>query len=295
MNKVTKRRRRTDYARYFEDVFKCPVCGEDMKVTDSCQLVCNRNHSFDFAKQGYVNLLPKHVKTKYTKDLFEARKSLMTEESFFKPVTDKIAGIIGKYGFGEKVNLLDMGCGEGSHLTAVRKAVKEASGAEIMGAGVDLAKEGILEAAKQEDDLLWAVADLVNTPFKDGKFDVLLNILSPSNYEEFKRLMKNDGLVIKVVPGGNYLKELRYALFEEKHKHSYSNTDTVNRFAEHFTVVERWPVSYTVNLANRSASWLVKMTPLAWEACEDRIEAFLKHKEINMTVDVEIIVGKKHE
>ncbi|MEH6944579.1 SAM-dependent methyltransferase, partial [Bacillus sp. JJ722] len=82
------------------------------------------------------------------------------------------------------------------------------------------------------------IQDLANTPFKAQQFDVILNILSPSNYAEFNRLLKDDGLVIKVVPRADYLIELREALFDPSSKQSYSNAETVELFHANFHNVE---------------------------------------------------------
>ena len=35
----------------------CPICAEQLNLTDR-QYRCPRNHSFDIARQGHVNLLP---------------------------------------------------------------------------------------------------------------------------------------------------------------------------------------------------------------------------------------------
>ncbi len=36
---------------------RCPICGQPLTVQDR-QWVCAEHHSFDIARQGYVNLLP---------------------------------------------------------------------------------------------------------------------------------------------------------------------------------------------------------------------------------------------
>ena len=40
----------------FMNILTCPVCGEKLNIFGKT-LKCDNNHSFDFAKQGYVNLL----------------------------------------------------------------------------------------------------------------------------------------------------------------------------------------------------------------------------------------------
>ena len=41
--------------------------------------------------------------------------------------------------------------------------------------------------------------------------DVLFNIFTPANYQSFYRILKKDGIMVKVIPGAEYLKEFRDA------------------------------------------------------------------------------------
>ena len=57
--------------------------------------------------------------------------------------------------------------------------------------GFDISKDAIqLAASHYFDDAFWCVADLAHSPFAGEQFDAILNILSPSHYEEFGRLLK---------------------------------------------------------------------------------------------------------
>ncbi len=107
-------------------------------------------------------------------------------------------------------------CGEGSHL----QRIIEGSNIPATGIGLDISKDGILLASKRYENSIWIVGDLAKSPFGDQSFHIILNILSPSNYKEFKRLLVQDGLVIKVVPRPDYLKELREVLYDDMEKKS---------------------------------------------------------------------------
>lgn len=50
-------------------------------------------------------------------------------------------------------------------------------------------------------------------PFASNHFSDVINILSPSNYQEFKRVLKPQGQIIKVMPNANYLQELRHLVY----------------------------------------------------------------------------------
>ena len=239
MLQENKRIKSAKYVSNFEDIFACPICNSSMKVMECKSLICLNHHTFDFAKQGYVNMTTHTVNTKYSKELFEARRKLITEAEFYKPLSEAIAKIINEHvKTKETISILDTGCGEGSHLSNICDLVRSNFFRNVAGVGIDISKEGIMVAAKNYSNKIWAVADLANTPFKDKQFDVILNILSPSNYAEFNRLLKSDGLVIKIVPQSDYLKELREHLFQKSEKQNYSNSETVERFNENFQFVE---------------------------------------------------------
>lgn len=277
-------------------LFACPICHSSMKVFELKSLVCSNQHTFDFAKQGYINLTTGQIKTKYSKELFEARRTLMTESTFFKPVVETIAKLINKEGIQAKkeLSIIDMGCGEGSHLASICDLVSAKGNKKVVGVGIDLAKEGVVVAAKNySENKLWAVADLARTPFINKQFDVILNILSPSNYAEFNRLLKEDGLVIKVIPQTDYLKELRDYFFHETEKQTYSNEETVERFQDSFRFVDSSRLRYRDHL-NGPLIWpLVQMTPLTWGITDKQAASFLEKESIVVSIDLEIMIGRK--
>lgn len=283
------------YVSTYEGMFACPVCKASMKVTDYKSLICINHHTFDFAKQGYLNLTTNAVKnTKYSKDLFEARSKLITKGAFYQPLHEAISNILNKH-FGkskDKISILDMGCGEGSHLSTICEMVRSNFSDNVLGVGVDISKEGIMVAAKNYSNKIWTVADLANTPFKDHQFDVILNILSPSNYGEFNRLLKPDGIVIKIVPQSGYLQELREHLFPLSEKQTYSNSGSVERFTESYECVDHSRLTYKMNLPKPSIEWLVKMTPLTWSTSEERVHSYLQKDCIEITVDFDILIGR---
>jgi 23S rRNA (guanine745-N1)-methyltransferase len=301
MNEVTsllqgnKRLKSANYVSNYESIFACPICHTSMKVLESKSFICSNHHTFDFAKQGYINYISHSVKTKYRKELFEARRKLITKGAFYKPLSDAISKIINEHVFktNETIFILDTGCGEGSHLSNICDIVRSDFFKSVVGIGIDISKEGIMVASKNYSNKIWAVADLANTPFKNKQFDVILNILSPSNYTEFNRLLKPDGLVIKIVPQSGYLKELRKHLFTKPEKQNYSNVDTVEKFNESFQFVDSLRLSYTTRLNKSLIEWFVQMTPLTWTATKERIKSFLTKDSAQITVDLEILIGKQ--
>jgi len=256
-------------------LFACPICQESMDVFEQGRLVCSSNHSFDIAKQGYVNMLTHGAVSKYSKELFESRKAVI-DSGIYDVVEDKIGELIANAD-----TVLDTGCGEGSHLARIM-AKKHG-----IGIGIDIAKEGILAASRHYPEQMWCVGDLAKSPFAKSSFDAILNILSPANYEEFKRLLTNNGCVVKVVPQSGYLHELRVQLYADSTKESYSNEQIVARFKESFTDVSVERITYTVPLATELVSALLEMTPMGWHKKEG---SNILLNEI--TIDVDVLVGR---
>ncbi|WP_404407230.1 putative RNA methyltransferase [Jeotgalibacillus malaysiensis] len=257
----------------------CPVCGEKLGVEELI-LVCVHNHQFDIARNGSLHLLTKNIKTKYTKDLFEARHYFMYEAAFFEPAIDEVITYLRTKKPGV---ILDAGCGEGTHLA---QTVESLDG--FTGVGVDLAKDGIQTAARFYEQALWVTADLAKAPVESGSVDYLLNILSPANYREFARLLKEDGEVIKIVPRSGYLQELRRHYFGS----GYENDETVSTFYEQFDVIEKMTVTVVQRLDQQAITALVHMTPLSWRAEPEKVASFKALTQTDMTLDVEILIGR---
>lgn len=257
-------------------IFACPICKTQMEINEEGKMSCQSNHSFDVAKQGYLYLLNRPVHSMYGKELFESRHAVIAA-GIYDPMQKAIVDEINV----QSPIVLDTGCGEGSHLHRICQQIDE-----VIGVGVDISKEGIVAAAKFYGDELWCVGDLANSPYNEESFDVILNILSPANYEEFKKLLKPGGKVIKIVPQENYLKELRVQAFADSEKESYTNSQTVERFKDSFTHTEVKRITYTVPLSQELVPKLLEMTPMGWH---------IEHKENiqlqQITIDLDLLIG----
>ncbi|MBD8038350.1 methyltransferase domain-containing protein [Solibacillus sp. A46] len=257
-------------------IFACPICKQQMNMSDEGKMSCPSNHTFDVAKQGYLYMLNRPVQSMYGKELFESRHKVI-HAGIYDKVQKAIAGEI----IQQNSVILDTGCGEGSHL---HRICEQLDGA--VGIGIDISKEGIMAAAKFYNEQLWCVGDLANSPYNEQSFDAILNILSPANYEEFKRLLKPGGKVIKIVPQENYLMELRKQAFADSEKESYTNAQTVERFKTAFAHVEVKRITYTVPLEVDLVQNLLEMTPMGWHIEE---KESIQLREI--TIDLDLLIG----
>ncbi|QKS70376.1 SAM-dependent methyltransferase [Paenalkalicoccus suaedae] len=262
-------------------LLRCPICKEPCTV-DEGTIYCIHQHSFDIAKQGHIHVATKSMDSLYTKDLFEARRQLLVHYGLFTPFLKKVAEIINNLALDKEWTIADMGSGEGSPLIIMQEYLGTRPRASF---GFDLAKAGIVEAAKAYEEAFWFVSDLAQTPLSDHSISIVLNILSPSNYEEFGRVLSDRGYIIKVVPRTNYLKEIREAV----NKPAYSNEDTVARFNDRFHLLQTEHMTYTVDLPVEASQLLIAMTPLAEHATQEQ-KSRIGH---TFTVDVDILLGQK--
>lgn len=277
------------------DIFKCPICDSKMDIRDLKSIVCPNGHCFDISKKGYVNLLQKSTKTKYDKELFKSR-NIICKRGFFDPMLDEVGSIIKKGLLGialKEIKILDAGCGDGFHLGRIVNSLQKRTTLDLFGIGIDISKDGILAASKSYFDIIWCVADLANLPFINKQFDVILNILTPSNYGEFDRTLKDDGLLIKVVPGSGYLKEIRRIFYHETDKQTYSNTEVIELFSNNFDILDTREITYNKVMNKDELYHLIKMTPLSWSATNKKIKQAFDKKLKHITVDFTIIVGQK--
>ncbi|MBM4765417.1 putative RNA methyltransferase [Bacillus sp. B15-48] len=276
----------------FENIFRCPYCENPMKVTDSTSLKCSNNHTFDFAKQGYINMMTRSVNSHYDKSLFEARKKIIMESDLYDLLHEKVSEGMNKYvnEDHDSIMIFDAGCGEGSHL---HRILQRSENDKMQGVGLDIAKEGIMMGAKNYRECIWLVGDLAQSPLANQSCHVILNILSPANYLDFKRILVPNGLVVKVVPRANYLKELREILFDQTDKQSYRNDETVNLFKENFHLIDKLTLNYQKQLSQSELMNLVQMSPLAWNANEESIVPLLNQGSAQITIDLEILIGRK--
>lgn len=74
----------------------CPICGEHLARIEK-SFVCENNHSFDIARQGYVNLLPvgqKHsLRPGDDKEMLNARRNFLNS-GFYEPIANSVTSKI---------------------------------------------------------------------------------------------------------------------------------------------------------------------------------------------------------
>lgn len=182
-------------------------CGLPLERAERA-LRCPNDHSFDRARSGYANLLqPQDRRSERPGDRKEAvlaRRRLL-EQGYASPLFDELLSFTETLGPGARV--LDVGCGEGSHLGRL------ASQLGIECSGVDISADAIDLAARRYPGVTWVVANADRRlPYPDASFDLIVSITSRRNPSEFARVLREDRRLFIAVPSPDDLAELRAAV-----------------------------------------------------------------------------------
>ena len=252
-----------------ESPFICPVCRTKMFVLPS-NLRCLKGHSFDVAKQGYVNLLMNNSSSKRHGDdkLMVSSRTSFLEKGYYSPLRDALKEILGS---GQKV--LDAGCGEGYYTSAFSK--------NNCVCGIDISKDALKSASKRCKNVSFAVASISDIPLADGTQDVIVSIFAPDNNNEFKRILRPNGRLITVVPMERHLFELKSAIYDKP----YLNPE-VNSERDGFLLKSAKELKYSIIFeCNEDIIALFKMTPYYYKTGKSDQEKLIKLKSLTTKVE----------
>ena len=263
--------------------FACPICKEELQLMEN-SLKCHHRHSYDLAKFGYVNLAPQiKQSTNYDKENFQNRQQIL-EAGFYQAILEAVSDLLASSE--TSTTVLDIGCGEGFYSRKLQESHPNKTFYAF-----DISKDSVQIAAKSEPNwaVNWFVGDLARLPIKDASMDILLDIFSPANYGELHRVLSKDGILIKVIPTENHLKEIRQKVQDQLTNKDYSNQDIKNHFQKHFTILSSQTASLTKTITAEQLQALLSMTPLLFHIDQSKID-WSQLTEI--TIEAEILVGK---
>lgn len=271
-----------------EALLQCPLCGSKGVVAGN-SWICEHKHCYDISKKGYINFIPNYKQdNKYDKALFEARKTVFAA-GFYEDIAQEIQSIIYEYAdVTSNYALLDLGCGEGYYAKELATSKVLGENPHIM--AMDIVRDALILAAGEQSSCNWLVGDLMKIPTADKSINCLLNILTPANYEEFNRILAEDGIVIKVVPSTDYLQEIRKAIFKDKEKAKYSNADVVEHFAENMNLLEHRKIYYKLPVDQECWESFLAMTPMTFNLDVAQMDLPCP-KEI--TINMDFLIGKR--
>ena len=250
----------------------CSICKTKLrKVGNSFQ--CENGHSFDIAKQGYVNLSRKQKKTGDNKAMVLARTNFL-EKNPYDFMRKRVGEIIASYHLG---SLLDIGCGQG-YYTKTWQAEKKV--------GIDLSKEAIAYAAKHDRSTLYIVDTIYDLPFEADSFDCVVSVFTPLPIKEIERVLRPNGHLITVSPAREHLYELKQQLYEHVILNKEERENMGDLVLCHDEVITEQKEIDDI--------WdLFEMTPYRYKSPKDEIKQIEKLKKLNVTFSFLIKIFRK--
>ena len=230
----------------------CPICQLPL-FCEGRSLRCGRNHSFDVARQGYVNLLP--VQQKRSLHPGDTREQVLSRREFLEsgaygPIVEAVKAAAG----GHAGPILDVGCGEGWYAVQVADHL----GAELT--GLDISKEAVRCAAAKYKGRRWICGTAAHLPIPDDSVGVLMSMFALTMPLEFSRVLKKDGIFIQVLAAQDHLMGLKSIIYPEILLKEKDSVPTL----EGFELVSSTPVRFEFTVEGPQITNLLSMTPHFW-------------------------------
>src|ERR1700747_2335880 len=171
---------------------RCPVCADSVRVGDD-QATCDRGHSFNIARQGYVSL----VSGRGGPGTGDSAAMVMAREAFlrgghYQPVADARAARAARSDRGGPGLVLDLAGGTGYYLARVLDAL-----GGRLGTCVDLSAPALRRAARAHPRAAALGADAGGRlPLADESAALVLSVFGPRNPAEIRRVLAPGGTLI---------------------------------------------------------------------------------------------------
>lgn len=264
-------------------IWSCPVCGENLLNMEKL-LKCPRNHCFDRARSGYVNLLP--VKQKHAKlpgdnpDMIRARRDFLSK-NYYQNLQEMLFETVKKY-FPANGVILDAGCGEGYYTSKISQLTEHCF-------GIDISKSATDFASRSDKFTNYAVGSVFHLPVQDNSCDMLISVFAPYCGNEFLRVLKSGAYLIMVIPSAKHLWELKQAVYEKPYENQVKDYQL-----EHFDFCEKISVETMISLDNaQDIRNLFQMTPYAYRTGATERERLQNLKSLQVQTAFEILVYQK--
>lgn len=262
----------------------CPHCQAPLSVT-ARTWSCANGHSYDQARQGYLNLLlVQHKNSRQPGDTpgMLAQRQAFLDGGHYQPVSDEVSRLLGAR---SPSTILDMGCGEGYYTDRLARALPDADCA-----GLDISKDAVIKACRRNRQIRWLVGSSARLPVADGSLDAALCIFSPWSWEECLRVLKPGGHVLLVGPHADHLLALRERLYDSIHP----TPELIKVLPEGLEIVDDQVLRYALDLQPDALDNLIGMTPHGFRSRPDRQQALRDSGISGLQVAMRMVMLRRH-
>lgn len=250
----------------------CPVCGKQL-VREDRSFICSSRHTFDIARSGYLNL---HLSGRGAhgdnKQMVKSRTAFLETGAyaFLRSRLKELAG--------HPALLADLACGEGYYTSAMNAD-------EIC--GIDLSRDALNHAAKQNPHIRWILASIFSVPLEDGCADCVLTCFAPFAGRETERILRPGGRFIFVSPGPYHLFEMKEILYETPYLNTHKELETS------LCLIHEETIRRTFTADNEMLMSLFSMTPYAYRTGRAGTEKLSTVREMSLTAEFTIRIYQK--
>ncbi|MBQ8174545.1 MAG: methyltransferase domain-containing protein [Clostridia bacterium] len=271
------------------ELFLCPHCREPL-VTQNGSYLCKNHHTFDIARQGYVNLLTGRAGTQHgdNRDMIAARRRFLSA-GYYAPLVEAVCDTAVRH-TEHGATVLDAGCGECHYTAAVDAALSGAGrGARVL--GLDISREALSLGGRSYPSLALAVASLYDLPLADGSVDLLLEIFAPHAGGEYARVLRPSGKMMLVIPDARHLFGLKEVLYEKPYENRVQDTAL-----SCFRLLEEISVKDRITLKTDEDLWdLFTMTPYFYRTSPADKEKLRRRAPLDTEISFKILIYQKAE
>lgn len=254
----------------------CPKCEQPLTANGK-QWQCPDRHSYDTAKQGYINLLlVNQKKSKNPGDDLEMVKArtAFLDSGIYEPISDALNAMV------NAGPILDIGCGEGYYTQRLQQQKPE-----YAITGLDISRDAIKEACRRTKDIRWLVASGARLPVSARSIKTIISLFTPLMPQGLDHALADDGEIITVNTGPQHLMQLREVIYDEVKAESFS---PVPKMADAgFIAVDEQKLTYEVTVPGGDPLVaLFNMTPHRWKVSPERAEKLQTIDSLTLEIDV---------
>lgn len=298
------------------DILRCPVCGGDFYFDEvgtggatEGTLRCDKGHAFDFAKQGYVNLIPggQMVHTADDEAMVVSRARFLGGGHYdalaqriaelalegIEPAEDADSG----GATAQMLHVLDAGAGIGFYsatIAAAAEATPSLSG-RVGIIAADISKYALRRAAKAHPNITAIGADTwEGLPVQDRALDALVCVFAPRNAGDFARMLRPGGRLVVARPSASHMAEVRDSAGLIKIGGN-KEEDLERKLAPYFETVHTERFEHILELTHRDVRDLVMMGPNRHHTTPEKLDGAIAElsEPVSTTMSVELTAYRR--
>ena len=261
----------------------CPICREQLNKADR-QYVCPNNHSFDLARQGYVNLLT--VQQKHSLNPGDTREQVLSRREFleaghYAPIAQALVDAARAWSISGQI--LDVGCGEGYYSARLADALESPL------TGLDISKEAVRCAAAKYKGKQWLCATAAHIPVEDASVDLMTSLFALTLPQEFARVLKPGGYYFQVLAAEDHLLGLKGIIYDQL---QFKEKNTVPELPG-FELVQSVPIRFAFTVEGKQVRNLLSMTPHVFRIGKDGAERLARTEVLTDTASCVLNVYRR--